>query len=125
MPDPGPRATSDRTPWRPSVSCCIASRSALRTTLGLLSTLLKKTGRKKRAMTVRADINTIVQGPVPGHSGADHPANTTPGSGAAMSVTTDRPSNAAAHDDPQLMAAGLELTKPWPLPETITESVYL
>ena len=69
-----------------------------------------------RAVTVVAAVSVSVHVPVPEQPPPDQPANTEPGAGFAVSVTSVFSSSSAEHVAPQSIPAGEEETMPLPFP---------
>ena len=79
--------------------------------------------RAKLATIALSEFISKAQVFVPVHWAALQPANTDPGSATAVSVTVVPELTCAEHVAPQLIAAGLLVTVPVPLPALATESV--
>src|SRR5512132_2772931 len=78
--------------------------------------------RLKLAVIATFVLVAIVHGAVPAHPPPVHPSNVEPGAGAAVRVTSVPWVNVAAHVLPQLMAAGVLVTVPLPVPVLLTET---
>src|SRR6185503_20925564 len=76
----------------------------------------------KLAVTTTFVLVAIVHGPVPAHPPPVHPSNVEPGAGVAVTVKSVPSVNVAAHALPQLMAAGVLVTVPLPVPVLLTET---
>jgi hypothetical protein len=77
----------------------------------------------KVALTSVAPVIVVVHEPVPVQPPPAQPVNVDPVSGVAVSVTAWLKLKSAAHVSPQLIAPGLDVTVPPPVPTRVTLSV--
>src|SRR6185295_8714998 len=75
----------------------------------------------KVAVTAVADSIGMTQSPVPEHA-PDHPANALSSDELAASVTTAAALKFAVHVNPQSIPAGVDMTRPVPVPDRATFS---